>query len=81
MITEKERKEINDFCAGIAALRKKLGVSQLKLAERCGMKAHHMSNIENAKHVPSLSTLLKIAAALDVKLSFRKKRKDDMSTK
>ena len=44
------------------------GLTQEQLAERVGTSATHISRIESGRHKTSLSTLLRIAHALDLKL-------------
>lgn len=44
------------------------GLTQENLAERVDLSVSHISEIENGKKRPSLKTLEKIAAALDVSL-------------
>lgn len=44
------------------------GLTQEQLAERVGTSATHISRIESGRHKTSLSTLLRIAHALGLKL-------------
>lgn len=46
--------------------RKQQGLTQEQLAELVGITQQHFQRIETAHSVPSLSTLLDIAEALDV---------------
>ena len=48
--------------------RMDFGLSQEQLAQRVGTSATHISRIESGRHKTSLSTLLRIARALDLKL-------------
>ena len=50
----------------VAALRKKKGLTQSALAEKAEISNNYVSNIENNHSIPSLETLMKICAALDV---------------
>ena len=50
----------------IAAIRKKKGLTQSKLAEKANLSNNYVSNIENDHSIPSLETLLKICAELEV---------------
>lgn len=45
------------------------GVSQKDLAERCGVSAVTLSRIASGQQMPSVETLVKIAAALGVEVS------------
>jgi transcriptional regulator with XRE-family HTH domain len=49
--------------------RKIKGLSQEELAALVGVSAETVGNIERAKHAPSLATLEKILAALEVTAS------------
>jgi transcriptional regulator with XRE-family HTH domain len=51
----------------IKTLRKEKAVSQRELAYKIGMEKSNLSVIENGKSNPQILTLLKIAAALEVK--------------
>lgn len=46
--------------------RKKLNLSQEKLAEKAGASANYIALIENGKNFPSLAMIKNIAAALEV---------------
>lgn len=48
------------------AARKRLGLSQEKLAELSGLQAGEISRFERDKRDPRVSTLEKLAAALEV---------------
>ena len=50
----------------IADLRREVGFTQGELAEKADISAVHLSNIELGKKTPGLSTLIRIAEALDV---------------
>lgn len=52
----------------VKELRKSRGLLQQQLADRAGVSMQTISNLENGRHVPDTSTLLKIAEALDVSL-------------
>ncbi len=49
----------------IARRRKKLRLTQAKVAELCDITNQYLSNIERATSVPSLETIMRLAAALD----------------
>ena len=53
----------------IKAQREKLGLSQEKLAERCGFDRTYISMLERGKRNPSLLNLLKLAGGLQTSVS------------
>ena len=52
----------------IREIRKRQGLSQEKLAERAGISAQYVSNIERGKENPTLDLLLRLSEALKVSL-------------
>lgn len=50
----------------VADLRREIGLTQGELAEKSDISVVHLSNIELGKKTPGLSTLIRIAEALDV---------------
>jgi transcriptional regulator with XRE-family HTH domain len=52
----------------IAEIRKRERLSQEKLAERAGISAQYVSNIERGKENPTLDLLLGLADALKISL-------------
>ena len=67
----------------IKTLRKKLGWSQELLAERTGVSAPYITQIEVGKRTPSLEIVEKLASALGVeyKILFETENKiDDLNT-
>ena len=54
--------------ATISELRKKRGLKQYTLAEKCGITQTYLSQIEHDKKEPNLSTLREISNALDLPL-------------
>lgn len=52
----------------IVAARKALGMSQEQLSANSGIDRSHVGFIEQGRRKPTLSTLFKIAKALDVNL-------------
>ncbi len=48
--------------------REALGLTQEALCERAGISIDAVTRIENGKRVPSLSTLARIAGALDIRV-------------
>lgn len=49
----------------IAIRRKSLGLTQAQLSERCEVNDNYISNIERAKSIPSLETLMRLCDALE----------------
>ncbi|MGO9447336.1 MAG: helix-turn-helix domain-containing protein [Solirubrobacteraceae bacterium] len=54
------------FGEAIRGIRKQRGVSQEELALECGLDRTYISGIERGTRNPSLTNILKIAAALHV---------------
>lgn len=52
------------FGAAVRAARTAQGVAQETLAFRAGVERSHLGKIERGEHMPTLSLILKIAAAL-----------------
>ena len=50
----------------IAIFRKKSGFTQEQLAEKTELSTVYISHIENSRSIPSLETLMKLCAAMDV---------------
>ncbi len=55
------------FGQAIRAIRNRRGVSQESLALRCGLDRTYISGIERGTRNPSLTNILRLAAALDVR--------------
>jgi transcriptional regulator with XRE-family HTH domain len=53
----------------IKDLRKKKSISQEKLAEKTGLDRTFISLIETGKRIPTLTSICKLAKALDIKAS------------
>ena len=53
----------------VKAIREKSGLSLRELAAKAHMSFTYLSNVENGKADPSLSTLKRIAKALKVKVA------------
>jgi transcriptional regulator with XRE-family HTH domain len=51
----------------LRAARKKLGLTQEQVAERSGVQAGEVSRIESGKRDPQISTVLKLAKAVEVR--------------
>src|SRR3989337_1104589 len=54
-----------DIAMQIVALREKAGLTQVELAERCGISQADISRIERGGTSPTTKTLQRIAEALD----------------
>jgi transcriptional regulator with XRE-family HTH domain len=57
---------VGDLGSNLRAARKKLDLTQEQVAERSGVHPTEVSRIEAGKRDPQVSTLRKLAAALEV---------------
>ena len=57
---------MGDLGKNLRAARSNLGLTQEEVAERSGVQAGEVSRIEAGKRDPKVSTLLRLAAALEV---------------
>lgn len=57
---------VGDLGSNLRAARKKLNLTQEQVAERSGVHATEVSRIEAGKRDPKISTLLRLADALEV---------------
>lgn len=64
----KTEKFLNNFAQHIAAIRRSKGVTQEKLAELTNLDRVAIANIETGKRRPTLTTVYKIAVALNITL-------------
>jgi transcriptional regulator with XRE-family HTH domain len=55
------------FIQNLKRNRARKGLTQAELAERCGLSANFISNIESGKKYPSVTTMQGIADSLGVK--------------
>jgi transcriptional regulator with XRE-family HTH domain len=53
--------------ANLRDARERLGLTQEQVAERCGVHATEVSRIKAGKRDPRISTLLRLAKAVEVK--------------
>lgn len=53
--------------ANLKAARKKLGLTQEQVADRSGVHATEVSRIEAGKRDPQVSTVIKLAAAVELR--------------
>jgi len=61
--------EIKQIGKNIRKYRVKKGLTQLDLAATCGFDESAIGRLENGNTNPTIKTLLKLAKALEVKLS------------
>lgn len=57
------------FAANLRATRDKLGLSQEEVGFRCGLHPTEISRLERAVREPRLSTMVRLARALDIQIS------------
>jgi transcriptional regulator with XRE-family HTH domain len=57
---------VGNLGKNLRAARKKLGLTQEQVAERSGVQAGEVSRIERGKRDPQISTLEKLAAAVEL---------------
>ena len=50
----------------IASLRRKRRLTQEQLAEKTELSTNYISHIENSRSIPSLETVMKLCAALEI---------------
>lgn len=60
--------DVKKFSEKVRKRRHQIGLTQLDLSEKSGLHLNHISKIERNRTDPSLSTMLRIARALGVKL-------------
>lgn len=64
---EQERQRIG---ARIAELRKARGMTQMEMAERCGIFQSNLARIEGGKYATTVDILSRIADVLGMKVDF-----------
>jgi transcriptional regulator with XRE-family HTH domain len=57
---------VGNLGKNLRAARKKLGLTQEQVAERSGVQAGEVSRIEQGKRDPQVSTVEKLAAAVEL---------------
>jgi len=57
---------VGDLGRNLRAARERLGLTQEQVSERSGVQAGEVSRIEHGKRDPKVSTLEKLAAAVEV---------------
>ena len=65
------------FIDRLFALRIKLDISRIQLAEKIGVSKQAMGQFESGKMLPSIHTLVKLADFFDVSLDYLVGRSDD----
>ena len=68
-MTRSRQPEGEVFGRRLREMREKYGVTQHELAVASGLTDAYISNMENGFSVPSLTTVLRIAVALDCKVT------------
>lgn len=68
MIARKVQPEGKLFGERLREMRQKRKVTQQSLAELAGMSLTYISNMEHGLKVPSLTTIIRLAVALDCKV-------------
>ena len=71
MMNEKAniKKTLSILVKNIRERRRTLGLTQEQLAEKTDVSTNHLAKIELGLRVPSLSTTIKLAGALDIEVS------------
>jgi transcriptional regulator with XRE-family HTH domain len=58
---------VGDLATNLKAARKRLNLTQEQVAERSGVHATEVSRIEGGKRDPQVSTVIKLAEAVEVR--------------
>jgi transcriptional regulator with XRE-family HTH domain len=58
---------VGDLATNLKAARKRLKLTQEQVAERSGVHATEVSRIERGKRDPQVSTVIKLAEAVEVR--------------
>jgi transcriptional regulator with XRE-family HTH domain len=69
MKEDKERMVVRKVCVRLADERKRRGISQQRLSEMAGLSRTGVRHVESLETNPTLSSLLKIANALELDLA------------
>jgi DNA-binding XRE family transcriptional regulator len=62
------QREVEVFALRLREVRQKRGVTQQALAERAEMSLTYLNNLEHGLKIPSLTTILRLAVALNCKV-------------
>lgn len=73
-----DQKPVGNLGQNARAARKKRNLSQEAVAERAGLQAGEVSRIEANKRDPQVSTLIRLAAALEVPPGWLLEEGDDV---
>ena len=65
------------ICKEIKRIREKRGLTMLQVAEKSGLHASHVSNIESGEYAVNLDTLIKISSAIDMQIGLKSIQKRD----
>jgi len=68
MKSTKVQREAELFAARLREVRTKRALTQQALAELAGMSLTYLNNLEHGLKVPSLTTILRLAVALNCKV-------------
>jgi len=68
MKSSKVQREAELFALRLRDVRTKRGLTQQALAELAGMSLTYLNNLEHGLKVPSLTTILRLAVALNCKV-------------
>jgi len=68
MKSSKIQREAELFAARLREVRTKRGSTQQAVAELAGMSLTYLNNLEHGLKVPSLTTILRLAVALNCKV-------------
>lgn len=60
-----------DLLVSLRNIRKKAGLTQLKLARKANMPRTMIAKIESGKHNPTVSTLMSLASAMNKKVKIQ----------
>ncbi len=60
---------VEKFAGNLTRCKKRAGLSQPKIADRAGLSRGEISQLERAKREPRLTTIAKLAEALEVEIS------------
>lgn len=70
-MTEKKIEDLKKIISkNVKAKRKEAGITQSKLADKCGLSLTYISHVEQGLKWPSVKTVNKIARALNIPPSF-----------
>lgn len=70
-LSKEEMTEIDlkvELMGKLLSIRKELGLTQAKFADKCNIKQEYLARLERSKSAPQIDTLLKILVPLGYKL-------------